>query len=161
MTPENPGSGTRSTPGNGDGAPKPAAGAAGGGVGMPRNLEEFDKGYGGSSGGGPSQEAPRRGFTELTKRVLARWGALPIQGISLLLGLKSVVPPEDAQLLGETTVDLMRFGALGIDEATEARYRWAFAHGAAAAEILLAMVERKIEERRKRDSIKTDAERTP
>jgi hypothetical protein len=119
---------------------------------MPRDLAAWDKGYGGSSGAGAPHggEQPKRGFTELTKRVLGRWGALPIAALQMLLGVRAAVPDEDRQLLGECTVDLMRHGALDIDEASEARYRWAFAHGAALAEVLLATMERKIQERREK-----------
>lgn len=141
------GSGTGSAPAPGDEALRQDQGAPGGAGGMPRTVEAFLVGQGDAGKGGAddkkTEAKTRRPLDELTKRVLARWGAGPFKALALLVGLQVGVDKEDAELLGEVTVEGVRHSVVDVDEATEARWRVPLAYGLCALDAFLASVERR------------------
>src|SRR5581483_2694109 len=117
---ENPS--TSSIPERGDASALAGLGKAGGPDVMPTSLGDLSKRLVEAGGGGaPPAAAPeRRGLSELSLRVLGRWGALPLKAVAAFTGWATSVGEEDAQLLGECSVDLVRHAAVAPDPATEA-----------------------------------------
>ena len=137
------------------GADAPASGAVSPGAGpglMPSSLRDRASRLAkpGAGGDAPAAAPERRGLGELSLRVLGRWGALPLKAVALITGFAVSVSEEDAQLLGECSVDVVRHAAVSPDPATEAYVRWGVAHGAAIVEGFLASAEKRAEENRKK-----------
>jgi hypothetical protein len=117
---------------------------------MPSSLGDLAKRLAGAGSGGPATPAApeRRGLTDLSRRVLGRWGALPVKALAVFTGWTTSIPAEDAELLGECSVDLVGTVAIAPDPQTEAIARWFVAHGAVVAEGFLAAAEKRLEKER-------------
>lgn len=121
---------------------------------MPRDVEAFLIGPGSPGAGGADeskpQEKPKRPLSDLTRRVLERWGAGPFKGLALLVGLRVGVEKEDAELLGEVTLGGIGHTVVAVDEATEARWLVPVAYGLCALDAFLAAMERRMVDAHKR-----------
>lgn len=132
----------------------PSASAPVGADSMGKRLADLaarlpDASTGGATVGAPVAAEPRP-LSPLSKRVLGRWGALPLKAVQVALGWGVDTAGEDAEILGECTLDLVGTSDFAIDPATEARARWVVAHGLALGEGLLVAWERKVDAARKK-----------
>ncbi len=146
---------TASTQAHGDAQAVADLGASRGTDIMPKSLGDLAKRLVEAGGGGApaAPEPERRGLSELSLRVLGRWGALPTKAIACVFGWSAAVPEEDAQLLGECSVDLVRHSSVAPDPRTEAIGRWLVAHGAVVAEGYLALMEKRLEKKRAEQAV--------